>query len=173
VTSPRPAIAIAAGAVGFGLIALFAVWQIGNASGGETARGASGGVVRSVSAARPPFLGLTAGSIRVGGRKRAVVVADDEAERVQGLRGRMDASPYDGMLFVFPSDSSVAFTMAGVPAPLDIAFYSGAGAVVDRLHMKPCKGTDATCPAYRAKDAFRYALETAPGDLPRGALAVR
>ena len=124
------------------------------------------GPLRSVRPAAAPFRGLGAGEIRVGERTWSVVVADDLAEREQGLRGRASAAPYDGMLFVFGSDSEVSFTMAGVPAPLDVVFYDVAGHPVAHRRMVPCAGTDATCPLYSAGVPFRYALETASGAGP-------
>lgn len=127
-------------------------------------------VVTDTAPAGAPFASSTAGTIRVGGRAVDVVVADSLDERVQGLRGRPDAAPYSGMLFVFPTDSTVAFTMAGVPAPLEIAFFDAAGRRVDQLRMEPCQGTDATCPVYESSTPFRYALETAPGEMPSGRL---
>src|SRR5262249_51705718 len=141
-------------------------------SGSSPGAAPSPGVVRDRGSARAPFASLSAGTVRVGVRDLRVVVADTESEREQGLRGRRDASPYDGMIFVFPSDSTVAFTMAGVPAPLDIGFYGADGALVDQLRMEPCAGTDATCPVYQARHPFRYALETAPDGLPSGGLQV-
>jgi len=129
-------------------------------------------VVSGVGPAQAPFESLTAGTIRVGGRPLDVVVADSLGERVQGLRGRPDPAPYAGMLFVFPSDSTVAFTMAGVPDALDIAFFDARGHRVDQLHMTPCAGTDATCPVYEADGPYRYTLETAPGAMPTGRLRV-
>jgi uncharacterized membrane protein (UPF0127 family) len=140
--------------------------------GSSRAAAASTVVVSGVGPADPPFESLTAGTIRVGGHRVEVVVADSLGERVQGLRGRPDPAPYEGMLFVFPSDSTVAFTMAGVPDALDIAFFDARGRRVDRLRMEPCAGTDATCPVYEADGPFRFALETAPGEMPSGRLRV-
>lgn len=128
--------------------------------------------VSGAVAASPPFGGFTADSVRVGDRTLRVVVADSLPERVQGLRGRADAAPYDGMLFVFDEDSTATFTMAGVPAPLDIAFFAADGGRVDTLRMRPCVGTDAACPSYSSSGPYRYALETAPGAMPRGDLRV-
>ena len=140
-------------------------------------RGAGGeattvGPVGGVRPATAPFAGLTVGRLRVGRKDLSVVVADSLAEREQGLRGRAAAAPYDGMLFVFGSDADadVSFTMAGVPAPLEIGFYDPSGRRVDRLSMEPCAGTDATCPRYTVARPFRYALEVAPGALPPGRL---
>jgi uncharacterized membrane protein (UPF0127 family) len=163
---------VAAGAVVVVMaIVAIVVWQ---SSDGASSNGrADGGVLTDVGSARAPFQGLTAGTITVGGRALRVVVADDEDERVQGLREKSDASPYDGMLFVFPSDGLVSFTMATVPDALQIVFFDAAGRVVDRLRMAPCpNGTDATCPLYTPKRPFRYALETRAGVEYHGSLAV-
>lgn len=135
--------------------------------------GPAAAVVSDPEPARAPFTSLTAGTIQVGGRTVDVVVADSLDERVQGLRGRPDAAPYSGMLFVFDEDSTVAFTMAGVPAALDVAFFDATGRRVDQLRMEPCQGTDATCPVYESSTPYRYALETAPGAQPSGRLRVR
>jgi len=173
VTGSRRAAWFAAGA-GVVILALgaFVVWQASGGDGGGTSK--AGGVVSDVASARAPFDGLTAGTITVGGKQLRVVVADDTNERVQGLRQKSDASPYDGMLFVFPSDGVASFTMATVPDALEIVFFDRAGRVVDRLRMEPCpKGTDATCPVYAPKGPFRYALETADGVVYDGSLAVR
>ena len=152
-------------------IVAFVVWQASNDDGSA---GVAAGVVTNRADASAPFTGLTAGTITVGDQQLRVVVADDEKEREQGLRQKSDASPYDGMLFVFPSDNLVSFTMATVPDALEIVFFDSAGRVVDRLRMEPCPdGTDSTCPVYTAKGPFRYALETGDGVVYDGPLAVR
>jgi uncharacterized membrane protein (UPF0127 family) len=140
----------------------------GNSSGDPAALHAA---VRAATPARAPFADLTATRVDVGGKRLDVVVADTEPERETGLRRRSDIGPYDGMLFVFPTPTTVGFTMSTVPVGLDIGFYDASGKVVDRLHMRPCPdGTDGSCPAYRARRPFSYALETLTGKLPRGAL---
>lgn len=171
-TGSRRAAGFAAGAIVLILaLVAFVVWQ---SSGDGSNGGDASGPVRNVGAARAPFTGLTAGTISVGGKQLRVVVADDEDERVQGLRQKADAAPYDGMLFVFPSDGVVSFTMATVPDALEIVFFDSAGRVVDRLRMEPCpNGTDANCPVYTAKGPFRYALETGDGVVYDGPLGVR
>ena len=63
--------------------------------------------------------------------------------------------------------------MATVPDALEVVFFDADGRVVDRLHMAPCAdGSDATCPAYTPKGAFRYALETRDGVVFDGPHAV-
>ena len=80
---------------------------------------------------------------------------------------------YDGMLFVFGETTTVAFTMSRVPVALDVGFYAADGRRVDHLRMRPCTGTDAECPIYRASEPFAWAVETLAGDLPPGRLVTR
>jgi uncharacterized membrane protein (UPF0127 family) len=128
-------------------------------------------VALTTTPASAPFVGLAETQIAVGGRCLRVVVADNETERVQGLRLRHDLGPYDGMLFVFDAPTEATFTMSTVPVPLDIGFYAADGAPISRRHMKPCPHAEAECPAYEAGAPFVYALETLGGKLPSGALS--
>ncbi len=75
------------------------------------------------------------------------------------------------MLFVFAGTTNVGFTMSTVPVSLDIGFYRSDGHTVDIRRMVPCAGSDASCPVYRARGSFRYALETLIGGLPPGRLS--
>jgi uncharacterized membrane protein (UPF0127 family) len=129
-----------------------------------------GAAVRAASPAQTPFRGLTTTTVHVGGRALPVVLARTDPQRQRGLRRRSDLGRYGGMLFVFSGNTNVGFTMSTVPAPLDIGFYRSDGRAVDALRMVPCAGTDASCPVYRARGTFRYALETLAGALPSGAL---
>jgi uncharacterized membrane protein (UPF0127 family) len=152
------------------LVALVA-WQASDDGSPEASTNDASSFVFDVTNAQSPYIGYSAGSLRVGNQTLAVVVADDDGERIQGLRGRSDAAPYDGMLFVWPEDTTSAFTMAGVPGQLDIGFYDASGKRIGRLVMEPCpSGTDATCPIHRIDQPFRFALETAGGQLPAGSL---
>ena len=127
--------------------------------------------VESIGEAAAPFSGLTVTQLSVGGECKQLVVADAEAERVAGLRGRETAAPYDGMVFVFDGPTTTAFTMSGVVDPIQIAFYDGDGRPVSRRLMTPCPKADASCPVYEADAQFAYAVETRPGALPTGALS--
>ena len=171
----RPSTARLLGAVfvvvAVALLVLGVVKLLDDGGGDSTASNPSvAAAVRAATPATAPFPGLTRTRVAVGTKVLDVVVADSETERETGLRRRSDLGPYGGMLFVFPSPTTVGFTMSTVPVPLDIAFYDASGAVVDRLHMKPCPGTDATCPVYRARAPFSYALETVGGAAPAGRL---
>ncbi len=126
----------------------------------------------STATARAPFEQFDEARVAVGGRCLRVLVASDPGQRVQGLRGVRSLAPYAGMLFVNPSDTSARFTMADTLLPLDIVWFSAAGAVVDRAEMQPCpEGSDAGCPEYASRAPYRYALET-PGGSAAGSGAL-
>lgn len=132
--------------------------------------GALEGSLRETSAASAPFTGLTTVRLAVDGDCLHLVVADTLTERVQGLRSKRDASPYDGMLFVFDELSTSGFTMSGVPAALGIGFYDAEGTPVSRQTMQPCDKAESECPVYHSDTPFLYALETGAGRLQAGAL---
>ena len=121
------------------------------------AAGCSGG-----SSAAPGELDtFPTGTIVLGDEEWTVAVAATPALRRQGLRGVEDLGDLDGMLFVFPEDSTASFTMRETLMPIDIAFFSASGVLVDRLEMVPCRPP--ICPGYRASGPFRYAVETEAG----------
>jgi uncharacterized membrane protein (UPF0127 family) len=163
--------------IGAGLI-LLGVVVVGRAAAGvladdEEPPSPAASMTAALAGATPaavPFAGLTETRVDVGDRRLRVVLADDEDERVQGLRARDSLGPYDGMLFAYPGLVESRFTMSTVPIALDIGFYDAAGRVVDHLHMKPCAGSERECPAYAAAAPFVYALETPAGSLPSGRL---
>jgi uncharacterized membrane protein (UPF0127 family) len=126
--------------------------------------------LRAATPAQAPFDGLTEANLSVGGKCVRVVIADSEAERVEGLRQRSDLGPYDAMLFVFEGPVDVGFTMSTVPVPLEIGFYSADGTRTSARHMRPCAKAENECPVYRAAQPFEFALETLGGKLPAGDL---
>lgn len=62
-----------------------------------------------------------------------VEIADDAAERAQGLMGRQSMPEDHGMLFAYPAPRPVAFWMHDTPLPLDMLFIDAQGMVVN-LH---------------------------------------
>ena len=128
------------------------------------------GALAGAAAALPPYGRFTEAFVALDDRCLRVVVADENDERVQGLRSVESLDPYDGMLFVFDSDISARFTMADTLIPLDIGWYDSTGALVDRTTMQPCPDTEAECPTYSARGPYRYALETEAGGLGAGGL---
>jgi uncharacterized membrane protein (UPF0127 family) len=127
-------------------------------------------VLGTASPAGGEFPGLTEAEFALGDDCVRLVVADDEAERGQGLRSRETLGPYDGMLFVNQSDTTTAYTMSGVTVPLDIGWYDHGGKPVDRTEMEPCPEGGPDCPLYSPDGRYRFAVETLRGELPTGSL---
>lgn len=69
------------------------------------------------------------------GREQRVTVeiADDPAERAQGLMNRRALAPGHGMLFVYPVPQPVSFWMKNTLIPLDILFFDARG-VLRHVH---------------------------------------
>lgn len=99
-------------------------------------------------------------------REFCMLLADDEDSRSQGMKGRSDFAGYDGMLFAHGEEvSRLAFTMEGVPIPLTVALFDGAGQFTAHFDMEPCpEGGD--CPPYAAPTPFRWAIEAPHDGLP-------
>lgn len=93
-----------------------------------------------------------------------VLVAETPEQRQRGLMEVTDLGGYDGMLFLFPTDSEGGFWMKDTLLPLSIAYLDADGAVVSTADMDPCPdGTD--CPSYAAAGPYRMALEVEQGGL--------
>ncbi len=99
-------------------------------------------------------------TIEIEGELVPVAVADSRPLRVQGLRGVTDLGDLAGMLFVFDTPSTAAFTMRDVVIHLDLHHLDADGTVLEIISMEPCEGPECTFPA---SVEFRYSLETLPG----------
>ena len=66
-----------------------------------------------------------------------VEVADEPAERSQGLMGREPLPDDTGMLFVFEQEATYCFWMRGTPSPLSIAFVGADGRIGSIQDMQP------------------------------------
>jgi uncharacterized membrane protein (UPF0127 family) len=100
------------------------------------------------------------------GAEHCALLATTPEQLSRGLMGRRDLAGYDGMIFQFADEAVRPFTMRGTLIPLSIAWFDGAGNLVDRAEMTPCRAR-ASCPGYTAERPFRYALEVARGGLDR------
>lgn len=94
--------------------------------------------------------------LKLDGKPLRPELALTAAQRSLGLMHRTRA-PADGMLFVFPGDTSGGFWMKNTLVPLTIVFFDRDGARVRRLLMKPC--VTSACPVYDPGRTYRFALE--------------
>jgi uncharacterized protein len=74
-----------------------------------------------------------------GGESFSVEVADDQAERSQGLMFRETLDPAAGMLFVYESPRRASFWMKNTLVPLDMIFADVTGTVT-RVHANAIPG---------------------------------
>ena len=105
----------------------------------------------------------------VGDDTLEVWVADEPAERQQGLRAVAELPDgIDGMLFVFPEPKTPNFIMSGTPLPLEVWFFDPEGSLIGSHEMTPCPADP--CPVYPAPGPVGWALETPAGerDFQRG-----
>jgi uncharacterized membrane protein (UPF0127 family) len=86
-------------------------------------------------------------------------------QRALGLMHRKRA-PKDGMLFVFPRDTTGGFWMKNTLVPLTIVFFDAQGKRVRKLRMTPCRRDP--CRIYEPGRRYRFALELPAAD-PRPA----
>jgi uncharacterized membrane protein (UPF0127 family) len=92
-----------------------------------------------------------------------VEIADDPIERAEGLMGREDIMPGQGMLFVFDDEYPRSFWMKNTPLSLDILFFDAEGRwVSSQLSTTPfsTKSLPSGLPAL-------YALEILAGESER------
>jgi uncharacterized protein len=129
------------------------------------------GSTGSGSGARTPLPGFGEISVAVTSpdatTDSCLLLADTTELRERGLMDVTDESlgGYDGMLFLFDSDTTVPFYMRNTPMPLSLAYLSSTGAIVSALDMAPC-GDSSSCPLYLPPRAYRMAIE-----VPKGRLA--
>ncbi|WP_374301266.1 DUF192 domain-containing protein [Paracoccus sp. (in: a-proteobacteria)] len=104
----------------------------------------------------------------------AVEVADDEAERAQGLMFRRELAPNTGMLFIYDSPRAVSFWMRNTYIPLDLIFLDQAG-VIRHIHRNAVPLDETPIPGAAAGDPQpqrRMILEIGGGEADRLGLAV-
>jgi uncharacterized membrane protein (UPF0127 family) len=97
-------------------------------------------------------------TLTMAGQSLSVEVARSDSERSQGLMGRRDLGPRDGMIFVFDRDEHLAFWMKDTPTPLSIAFVSSAGKILEITDMEPFSEK-----IIRSRLSARFALEMRKG----------
>jgi uncharacterized protein len=99
--------------------------------------------------------------LRLDGVQLHPELALTSASRSLGLMHRRRA-PSDGMLFVFPYETTGGFWMKNTLVPLRIVFFNAEGKRVRQLSMTPCR-TD-SCRIYSPGRRYRFALELRASD---------
>lgn len=99
----------------------------------------------------------------------SVEIADDQAERAQGLMFREELPEYTGMLFIYETPREVAFWMRNTLIPLDMIFLDDRG-VVRNIHRNARPLDETPIPGAAMDDANPerlMVLEIAGGDADR------
>src|SRR5438552_2126608 len=86
-----------------------------------------------------------------------LAVRDEEMQR--GLMERRDLGENDGMLFVYDHPQQMSFWMRDTPTPLDIGFFTSAGALEEIYQMHPYDET----PVKSRSEHLHFALEMNQG----------
>jgi uncharacterized membrane protein (UPF0127 family) len=86
-----------------------------------------------------------------------VEVADEDAERRQGLMGRRALDADDGMVFLFDGATTGGFWMKDTLIPLSIAFWDEDERIVSILDMQPCR--EQPCEIHSAGASYVGAVE--------------
>ena len=109
--------------------------------------------------------------VEIGGERFNVEIADDDAERAQGLMFR-DALPSGaGMLFIHEEEAPRSYWMMNTRIPLDILYFDERlQLVAQRRDTPPCPPMT-RCPAYPSGAPARFVLELNAGEAARLGLA--
>ncbi len=111
----------------------------------------------------PPVVGrLTQGSVF---KDLCLQKADSQAELAQGLMGRAQIAPYDGMIFIFAGPDNWQFWMKDTLIPLKLLPIADDGKVIGAISMSPC--TSDPCQQYSPGQPYAQALEL-PDDVFAG-----
>ena len=102
--------------------------------------------------------------MRLRGHVFRLEIARTRDERIRGLMNRESLPADAAMLFVFESESPLAFWMKNTLIPLDILYVDSAGIVVDIQTMLPEPGVaDSDLRRYSSTGPARYAVEMNAG----------
>lgn len=107
-----------------------------------------------------PAVPLYIHPLEIGGRKISVAYAVTPAEQAQGLSGTTSLADGRGMLFIFPTDTSMPFWMKDMNYALDIIWISEDKTVADITpNLDPASYPDSFGPSV----PVRYVLEVPAG----------
>jgi uncharacterized membrane protein (UPF0127 family) len=105
-----------------------------------------------------------------GKRHLQLWVVTTPAGRAAGVNGH-PLRPGEAMWFGWTSDTTSAFWMQGVRAPLVLVWVGSDRRVIGLRRMAPCP-TGPGCPVYSPPRPYRFAIELRPADLARSKLRV-
>lgn len=101
--------------------------------------------------------------VELGGKRYAVELADDDAERARGLMFRDSMADDRGMLFIHDAQEPQAYWMKNTKIALDILYFDNDRKLVSQQRdVPPCSLGDA-CPPYPSDAPARYVLELNAG----------
>ena len=105
--------------------------------------------------------------VELAGKRYAVEVADDDAERARGLMFRDALSEGHGMLFIHDREEPQAYWMKNTRIALDILYFDNALKLVSQQRDVPPCSAGNQCPSYPSKAPARYVLELNAGEAAR------
>jgi uncharacterized protein len=101
--------------------------------------------------------------VELAGERYTVEIADDDAERSQGLMFRDEMADDRGMLFIHEREERLAYWMKNTHIPLDILYFDTQRKLVSQQRdVPPCSAGD-RCPPYPSRAPARYVLELNAG----------
>ena len=100
-------------------------------------------------------------NVTIGRSTLQVEIADNDAERSQGLMGVTRLPENHGMAFVWDAPTEGTFWMKDTLIPLSIAFVGADGRVVTLRDMAPCEAEP--CQTYTATEPYVWAIEANAG----------
>ena len=78
--------------------------------------------------------------IEIGQHSAMVELASTPEERRQGLMGRVELGPDQGMLLAYPTSAILNIWMLNTSIPLDVGFFDARGSLVNYRSMWPDGG---------------------------------
>ncbi len=115
-------------------------------------------------------------TIEIGDERFTVDVANDDARRIQGLKGVTEINPSGGMIFIFPNNQVRSFWMVDCVVDIDVMFLDPQGRVTAVHTMKvepppraeePRSSYERRLPGYSSSYPAQFAIELRAGTLQR------
>ncbi|MEE8458502.1 MAG: DUF192 domain-containing protein, partial [Phycisphaerales bacterium] len=120
-------------------------------------------------------------TVEIANERFTMAVANDDAARIQGLKGVTEISPKGGMIFLFPNNQIRSFWMADCLVDMDVMFLDPQGRVTALHTMRvepPIRADELRAayerrlPRYSSSYPAQFAMEFRAGTLQRLGLEV-